>query len=100
MNHQKDLMKNRECRGLSALRNKLIKQINFAEQRIEKYGNTMSETSIKSLTQRIEKASAELADINDKIADIENSVNKPVLWKGRVSEALYKAYKKARNANQ
>lgn len=82
------LMKNREYRQLSRRRNQLIKQINFAEERLAKYAYAMSAKESQQLQQRIDAAASLLADTNDRMADIEDGIGLPVHWTGRASKAL------------
>ena len=90
MNQENTRKRSNEYRKLNELRNQLIKRINFAEDRIAKYAHTMTEDELQLLQQRVNTAASSLADINDRIADIEEGVNRPESWSGRASVDLLK----------
>lgn len=91
------LMRNPEYRRLVGERNKLLKQINFIEQRIEKYAYALSDKEIHQLHQRMDLTTGRLADINDRLADIEEGVNTPTTerWTGHTSKELRDASRAA-----
>lgn len=91
------LMRNPEYRRLVGERNKLLKQINFIEQRIEKYAYALSDKEIHQLHQRMDLTTGRLADINDRLADIEEGVNTPAAthWTGHTSKELRDASRAA-----
>lgn len=55
-------------------KNKLIKRLNFAEHRLEKYGFALSDQDVQALQQRIAATSEQLADVNDKLSDLEDGL--------------------------
>lgn len=92
------LMKDPAYRRLVGERNKLVKQINFIEQRIEKYAYAMSDKDIFQLRQRMDETTGRLADVNDRLADIEEGINNPPPgehWTGHASRELMQASRKA-----
>ncbi len=88
MKDNKQLMKNAAYRHLVADRNKLIKRINFAEARLEKYSHALSDRDVEILQERINVSTQQLASVNDQIADIEEGDAVPKGWQGHASKAL------------
>ena len=95
--NENPMMKNAAYRRLLDEKNKLIKRINFAEQRIEKYGYALSSQEICMLQQRIDSTVEQLADVNDKISDLEDGITVPLneKWTGHASKTLQEASKAA-----
>lgn len=91
------LMKNPAYRNLVAERNKLIKQMNSMELRVEKYAYAMDEKDVQQLQQRMDATVERLADVNDRIADIEEGGDGPANthWIGNASKELKQASRKA-----
>ena len=104
--NENPMMKNSNYRRLLGNKNKLIKRLNFAEQRIEKYGFALSDEEYQRLQQRIAATSEELAEVNDKLSDLEDGLAVdgnatgadeaiggdaaaiPQKWVGKASQAL------------
>lgn len=78
-------------------KNKLIKRLNFAEHRLEKYGFALSDQDVQALQQRIAATSEQLADVNDKLSDLEDGVDAPVVerFTGHASKSLKDASRAA-----
>ena len=97
--NENPMMRNANYRRLLNEKNKLIKRVNFAEQRLEKYGYALSDQEVNLLQQRIAATVEQLADINDKMADLEDGNDAPVIerFSGHASKALKDA---SRAANQ
>lgn len=105
MNNENPMLKTPTYRHLLGEKNKLIKRLNFAEQRIEKYGFALSDEEYQLLQQRIAATSEQLADVNDKLSDLEDSVTSgvdeaaaaaiPQKWVGNASKALKDASRAA-----
>lgn len=95
--NENSMLKNSEYRRLQNEKRKLIKRISFAEQRIEKYGFTLSDKDLQLLQQRIDNSLNQLADINDRLSDLEESGNTPTHkgCQGFVSQELIDASREA-----
>ena len=95
--NENPMMRNGTYRHLQGEKNKLIKRMNFAEQRLEKYGYALSDQEVKLLQQRIAATLEQLADINDKLADLEDGVDAPVVerFTGHASKSLKDASRAA-----
>lgn len=95
--NENPMMRNSNYRRLLGEKNKLIKRMNFAEQRLEKYGYALSDQEVKLLQQRIAVTIEQLADINDKMADLEDGNDAPVIerFSGHASKALKDASRAA-----
>lgn len=91
------LMRNPEYRRLANEKNKLVKQMYYIEQRLEKYAFALSDKDVQQLQQRLDAAANRLADINDQMADIEEGGSGPanVRWIGHASKELKQASRKA-----
>lgn len=87
------LMRNPAYRRLVGEKNKLVKQMNFIEQRLEKYAYALSDKDVQQLNQRMDATAERLAEINDQLADIEENSSTPSNnhWIGHASQELRQA---------
>lgn len=88
--NENPMMRNGTYRHLQGEKNKLIKRMNFAEQRLEKYGYALSDQEVKLLQQRI-------AATLEQLADLEDGVDAPIVerFTGHASKSLKDASRAA-----
>lgn len=92
------MLMNKNYRRLLEEKNKLVKRLNFAEQRLLKYDFALSDEDVAMLQQRIAATTEKLAEVNDKLADMEDGdVEAPAStrWVGHASKALVEASRQA-----
>jgi len=91
---ENELLKIPAYRHLLEEKIKLVKRLNFAEQRLAKYSFALSDEDVQTLQQRIAATMLQLADINDKLTDMEENPvtgTQPKHWVGNASKALQEA---------
>ncbi|SHK94100.1 hypothetical protein [Fibrobacter sp. UWEL] len=91
------LMRNPEYRRLYNEKNKLVKQMNSIQLRMDKYAYALSDKDMQQLQQRLDVIANRLADLNDQMADIEEAGSKPASthWVGHASQELKQASRQA-----